>query len=262
MPQVDAQQKMTTARREAIREIKRNIAANGFHIYLVAAGHSPRFCYTIGVKDTLGYEFVFAGGVYYSAADVVRIVKRCVRSPKVTSLDFGALGRFSLQKIHNSWASKLLLGANDFYGVSHVPAVQIVPPRKWMTIDVPNLSLPWSAKTEPVWRWLNNSRTCRVTDKAMAGTNLAALRGDRVTEVARWETDYWELFAGPGPKVKKRDYRVVPLAMLLAADPSLSKAVGLEIGSGLWRDKADVGWHEWRVKSSGSRTVEVAQNDN
>lgn len=69
-----------------------------------------------------------------------------------------------------------------------------------------------------------------------AATDLAALRGDRVTEAARWEEGYWELTAGEGPNVPEDEVRIVPLGTLLAADPSLMPVVSLPVGGGLIRD--------------------------
>ncbi len=37
----------------------------------------------------------------------------------------------------------------------------------------------------------------------------------------RWEKDEWEIFAGAGPDITEPERRVVPLGVLLAADPSL-----------------------------------------
>jgi hypothetical protein len=87
-----------------------------------------------------------------------------------------------------------------------------------------------------------------VPSKSVAGTNLAALRGERITEAMRWEEDEWELYAGAGPDVAKEAMRVVPLGTLLAADMSLEAVVSLRIGEGLWRD-ADSAWHSWITKS-------------
>jgi hypothetical protein len=86
-----------------------------------------------------------------------------------------------------------------------------------------------------------------VPENATATTNLPALRGDRITEVMRWEEGEWEIFAGAGPDVPKAELRVVPLATLLAADGSLVRALSLEVGTGVWRD-ADSDWHPWRQK--------------
>ena len=65
-----------------------------------------------------------------------------------------------------------------------------------------------------------------------------------MTEVMRWEEDEWEIFAGAGPDATEDEKRVVPLGILLSADPSLLPAVDLPVGTGLWRD-AQSEWHPW-----------------
>lgn len=78
-------------------------------------------------------------------------------------------------------------------------------------------------------------------------TDVAALRGDRITEACRWEENEWELFAGAGPDVAKEEMRVVSLGTLLAADSSLEAVLTLTVGTGLWRD-AISDWHPWIPK--------------
>jgi len=71
------------------------------------------------------------------------------------------------------------------------------------------------------------------------------LRGERVTEAARWESDQWELFAGPGPDVTPDQVRMVPLATLLAIDATLQPVVQLDVGRALWRDDQGGDWQAW-----------------
>jgi hypothetical protein len=57
---------MTPARAKALEQIKHNIEKSGFHVYIVmGAGPTPRFAYTIGLRESLGAELVLAGGLYY-----------------------------------------------------------------------------------------------------------------------------------------------------------------------------------------------------
>jgi hypothetical protein len=92
---------------------------------------------------------------------------------------------------------------------------------------------------------MRESWTYPVRKDSTAITDLAALRGERITEACRWEEDEWELFAGAGPDVGKDETRVVALGMLLAVDPSLDPVVGLTIGTGMWRDDELSEWHAW-----------------
>jgi len=164
-------------------------------------------------------------------------------------------GLFTLRKADASWTTALILGAFDYYQKRDIPALQIVPDQAYRTVDVPDMSVPWGATTAPAWRWLHESWTYPVPRDSTAATNLAALRGDRITEVMRWEEDAWEIFAGAGPDVTEEQMRVVPLGTLLGTDESLVAGVHLAIGEGLWRD-AEPGseWHPWHKREDATES--------
>ena len=103
----------------------------------------------------------------------------------------------------------------------------------------------WSASGAPVWQWKHVPWSFSAPRSSTAATNLAALRGERVTEAARWEEDQWELFAGEGPEVLEDEVRLVPLGTLLGADPSLLAVTSLPIGGALIRDPDEGEWEPW-----------------
>ncbi len=255
---------MKPERARAFELIKRNIEKSGFHIYLIAGGGcQPRFAYTIGLRKSLGAELVLAGALYYGKKDEVFEIVHAVRKQLVTGIKgklgptwrstfvVPRLGSFTLRKAHSSWVSKLLLGAVDYYGTKDIEAYQIVPEEKHQTIDVPNMAKECSPTGEPVWKWLQDKTwPDSIPRGSEAMTDLAALRGAPVTEACRWENNYWELFAGDGPDVSKAEARLVPLACLLAADPSLAPVVDLAIGEGLWRDGEGGEWNRWERKET------------
>jgi len=237
-------------RDEAFELIQSNIDRYGHHIYLVApSGPLPRWAYTIGLDK--GGDLVLAGASAFLADDVERIINECAKqldaSPdwSKVEVDIPDLGAFQLRQVEASWIKSLLLGATDFYGRDSIQALQIVPDKQHWTIDVPDLSKAWDASLEPVWQWLHNPWMFDVLPRSTATTNLAALRGERVTEAARWEEDQWELFAGAGPDVPKGDLRVVPLGTLLAADMSIVAVAQLHVGGALWRDQEGGQWEKW-----------------
>ena len=128
--------------------------------------------------------------------------------------------------------------------MSVLPTFQIVPDEAHRTIDVPNMQESWDPARTPIWRWLTDAWDYPVPRKSTGVTNLAALRGARITEVMRWEEDEWELFSGAGPDVPKEDMRVVPLGTLIEADQSLLPILNLKTGAGCWRDDATE-WTPW-----------------
>jgi len=161
-------------------------------------------------------------------------------------------GVFSLRKIDMSWAKTLMLGVFDYYNVKTIEAHQILPDEAHWTIEIPDLSRPWSPELAPAWRWSYEPWTYPIPRDSVAVTNLDALRGKRITEVMRWEQDEWEMFAGAGPDVTEQERRVVPLGILLASDNSLGPVVNLQIGSGLWRDDVSE-WHPWGTSQGVKR---------
>jgi Domain of unknown function (DUF4262) len=237
-------------RKAALDEIRLNIAQHGFHIYVVTGGGDPLYGYTIGLSQSLGVELVFAGAYFYGLDDVPKIIGSIVADLKppvaweAGKINRASWGLFSFSKVHMSWATTLMLGALDFYQVKEIQAFQIVPEATHWTLDIPDLSEPWSPTKAPAWRWLHEEWAYPVPSKSVAITNLGALRGERITEVMRWEEDEWEIFAGVGPDVPQEERRVVPLGVLLAADESLLPAVNLPIGAGFWRDSVSE-WHPW-----------------
>jgi hypothetical protein len=193
---------------------------------------------------------LLAGAYFYSLDEVPKIIDGVaakLSAPvewKTQKIELVPLGVFNFRKVHNSWATMLMLGALDFYQTQEIHAFQIEPEEAHQTLDIPDLSKPWNPIEEPAWRWMQENWTYPVSPKSVAITNLDALRGERITEVMRWEEDEWEMFAGSGPDVPQQLRRVVPLGVLLGTDTSLIPAVNLRIGRGFWRDAASE-WHPW-----------------
>ena len=240
-------------RKKALEDIRENIARHGLHVYMVISDVTPRFAYTIGLSESVGVELIFAGAVFYMKDEVLQIIEAIASELKTSherrTFEVSGLGSFSLRQVHASWAGEFILGAFDYYQKRDIQTLQIVPDEVHWTLDVPDMSAPWSATGAPVWRWLREPWTFAVPKESTAVTDLAALQGEPVTEAARWENDYWELFAGCGPDVPKDEKRVVALGTLLAADPSLAAVLSLQLGEGLWRDGHSE-WHPWGKKPS------------
>lgn len=239
----------------ALENIRRNIEKYGHHIYFVSGGATPSYAYTIGLNRSVGFELILAGASFYSYEEGLLIINelaaRLVANMNLEGLIFiiDPHGAFSLRSVDDSWSRELILGAFDFYSDKSIRAVQIVADKVHSTIDVPDLSTPWTIESQPVWKWLYVPWDRSIPDNSVAVTNLPALQGARITEATRWEDDEWELFAGGGPDVPENEFRTVPLATLLAVDQSLDVVTDLKIGEGVWRDEE----HEWQSwERSGS----------
>ena len=243
---------MTSKNREVIlNSIRANIVNEGKHVYSIIGGASPRFIYTIGLSNSCKYELIIAGSSYYStneAKDIINLIDAELqlgtdwRTVRMFSAKYGS---FSLKEVDTSWVEKMLLGAIDYYNSKNIMALQIIPDEKHWTIDIPNLSKPWSASNEPIWQWLDSKWPFTVPENSIAITNLNALKGNLITEVMRWQDGEWEIFSGSGPDTPENDIREVPLGTILASDQSLLKAVELKIGKGFWRNESDLEWNSW-----------------
>jgi hypothetical protein len=213
----------------------------------------PRYAYTIGLQGTVGFELIIPGASYYTGKQVHHIANAfgaALREDSaLSSLEISPIGSFALRFAHDSWVRPLALGMLDFYGVDTVLAAQIVPDEEHLTIDVPDMAREWNPSQEPVWQWLGQPWGYPVSPRSVTTTNLAALQGSPITELARWEDTEWEMFAGPGPDVAPSDVRVVPLGTLIGNDRSLTVALEAGIGNGYWRESAGSDWHEWRRRS-------------
>jgi len=247
---------MDPKRERALELIKTNIERSGFHIYLVGGGQSPRFAYTIGLRDSLGAELVLCGALYFDKQQILHMlhsVREQLANGRSSARDTAwasviavdGLGSFVLRRAHPTWSRGLLLGAMDYYRVRDIDAYQLVPDDEHRTIDVPDMTKEWTATSEPMWRWHHDDWEHPVPSGSSAMTNLAVLRGAKVTEAFRWEADYWEMFAGDGSEVREEDARIVPLGSLVAADPSLIPVVELPVGAGLMRDSETGEWTPW-----------------
>jgi hypothetical protein len=241
----------SNTRRDIIDGIRSHIKSHGYHVTVVQGGPVPRFAYTIGLHDKVGFELVFAGGAFYTFDEILRLINEVARltilrnQVNSTSLVVNQLGSMSLREVEPSWGSKILLGALDYYGVEHINALQINPDSEHWTMDIPNMSASWSPASHQIWKWLEVAWRYPVSPKSKAITNLDALRGQPITEVARWEDSEWELFAGAGPDVDKADIRVVPLGTMLGHDATLECVIELAVGDGLWREGGGEAWHLW-----------------
>lgn len=237
---------------QEIDRIRHNIALYGFHSYTVAGGDPcPRYSYTIGLAEKVGFELLLAGAIEFLVDDVKAILKELAQA--VTSgwrseapRNIGVLGEFRLREVHHSWSSKLMTGAHHFYKTANITTMQIVPDELHWTVDIPNLEKRFDPKSEPIWQWLHTGWCYPVSESSLAVTNLAALKGAAITEAARWEIDQWELFAGAGPDVDPSDVRVVPLGTMLGADATLAPIVQLSVGSAIWRLSKGADWQKWK----------------
>jgi len=231
---------------EFLEIIRKNIEKNGYHITLVNGGQNPNFSYSIGLAERFGFELIIAGG-FKSIKDnefIFGHIYQKLKSGSTVNSQFSLSDNdlFYLGTVDSSWCEKLMLGVYDYYSVDEIKAYQIIPIER--TLDTPLMSdaiIP----NDPVWKWLDMKWNIDAPKNSYVITDLNALKGKTITEVAKWEDHVWEMFSGPGPDVEKEDIRIVPLGTILGIDATLKPIVNLIVGQGLWRDNKDSSWHDW-----------------
>ena len=232
--------------KEFLDIIRKNIDKNGYHVTLVNGGQNPDFSYTIGLTERFGFELVIAGG--FSSINenefIFDHIYQKLQSASTVNSQFSLSDNdgFYLGIVDSSWCEKLMLGVYDYYSVDQITGYQIIS--KDRTLDTPLMSeavIP----NDPLWKWLYMDWNVDAPKNSYVITDLDALKGKTITEVAKWEDHVWEMFSGPGPDVKKEDIRTVPLGTILGIDATLKPIVNLTVGQGLWRDNKDSGWQDW-----------------
>lgn len=230
-------------------KIHSNIQKLGIHITSVKQGVLPRFTYSIGLKEKLGYELIFAGGYYFNYEEIIEIIKS-ISSSKLIEFDNSEIsiakyGKFNFLEVDYTWSSELCLGVYDYYNDEEVLVKQIIPQTDFMTFDIPNLSKSKFIVNQPIWNWVEENWEYNVSKESIVITNLKALRGEPITEIMRWETNEWEMFAGSGEEELKSNIRILPLASVLAFDKTLLESINLKVGKGMWRDSYESDWNDW-----------------
>jgi hypothetical protein len=127
-----------------------------------------------------------------------------------------------------------------------IAAKQVVPDGAHWTIDVPDASVAWNPRSEPVWKCMHEPWSLPFSPECMATTDLAALRGGRITEACRRAEQHWELFTGTSMDIVNESKRDVSLATLLMADASLLPVTTVDVGTRLRRSTPDAPWASWQ----------------
>jgi len=220
------------------------MAMDGSLTQLVQAGRVPRYIYRHGGEGG-GARTILAGASFLSAEQALQLEELAasqLASPEASSGGAAPLvdaaRRFELRPVDPSWVELLVPEARRGQFVQVVPLDDV-------TIDVPDMSVPFDAAAAGPWRWLADDWTYDAPVLSKVAANLAALRGETVTEVSRWETDYFEAFAGSGPDTPRDEVRFVAVSTLVGYDMSLASVADLPVGTSVWRASAQDDWHAW-----------------
>ncbi|WP_168202448.1 DUF4262 domain-containing protein [Pedobacter sp. KBS0701] len=232
--------------KEFLDIIKANIKKHGYHLTLVTGGQHPRFSYSIGLTEKLGFELIMAGGFdsVNNNEMIFDYIVNELQSGFAVDSEFllPDASTFQLNKVDPSWAEKMMLGVYDYYDKTEIVAFQIFPVNR--TLDIPLMS-ELMVSNDPLWKWLDIDWNVKAPKNSYVVTDFDALKGKPIVELMRWEEQKWEMFSKPGPDVTEEEIRIVPLGTILGIDNTLEPVVNLVIGEGLWRENKDSGWQKW-----------------
>ncbi|KFF13760.1 DUF4262 domain-containing protein [Flavobacterium hydatis] len=224
----------------------------GYHVTTVAGKSAlPRYSYSIGLEDTVGFELVFAGGEIFNLKEVSEIIKNIIEKLKIDSdwenktFRLEDLKSYTLSKVNESWISLMLDGIVDYYKGKKIIVLQIIPDQKNKTLDVPDMSIEFNAERNKIWQWLINEWTYPIAEGTLVFTNTEALFGEKITELMRWEEDEWEMFTENSDEIDKANIKIVPFGVLLGIDATLIEALNVKVGKGLWREDDSLEWNAW-----------------
>lgn len=228
-------------RQKMLTLIRRNIQTHGRHIYSVIGGESPQFLYTIGLYEKSGVELVFAGGALFEKRSIASLLNRAAaivetgQRPSDLRMHDDDIGPVRLIKTHQSWVSRLLLGALDYYDIPNLPVWQMIPEDdERYSFDIPNTAKSFDVNSHPVWRWFDQACPQEIPKNSIAVSDLDVMLGYAATEITRRTNLEWEVYSAGQPDCEALTYRV-PLITLLAFDDTLLPAVDIPIGQGLVR---------------------------
>jgi hypothetical protein len=240
-------------KKRMLEQIRKNIETNGFHIYEILPGPCPRYIYTIGLYEKIGFELILAGASYIddeNAIELLQLIGAELLKAKSKRRFSKKLGRqsieFELTHVDPTWGEKLVLGAADYYKTPTIKAMSLVIGEKYQTIDCADLSEPFDKKATSPWKWLSTKWPFPIPQESVAITNLDALFGKQLTEIACWENDTWAIFSGAGEKQPPSSIREVPMGTFLGIDPSLEFITCMKVEDGYWRNRRETEWQVWR----------------
>lgn len=235
------------------RIIARNINSHGYHVYDVMGAPLPPWSYSVGLNKRLGFELIFAGGLFFSVVERAEIFDRCVARllQSANKKIDDEKGRFTLVRVAGGWPDVMFTGAIEFLG--HRPDFfQIFPDEDTWTLDVPNMSKPWREENFPAWKWFHCSWNYSVSSRSHVLMDTDLLGGIARAEVmCRFGGDYWEVYSRQPDEIADMYKRLVPLGMLFAIEDTLGDlAVNLKIGEAVERLHGETSWVTWIGKVS------------
>ncbi|MBB3696464.1 DUF4262 domain-containing protein [Flammeovirga yaeyamensis] len=238
-------------RSEFLNLITNNIKKYGLHLTSVIESTEPAYIYSIGLNEKFGFEIIFAGGAYFDKEQKSQIINEIVKALDKDLTNMNSVinthnfGKFKLREAKFSWSKELTLGVFDYYNSNDIKVYQLIPEEKHFTIDIPDMSKERGDNIQLAWQWLTEEWNLPIPKDSKVTTNLEVLKGDPVTEIMKWEENYWEMFSIAADDIKDENIRIVPIGVILGNDVTIENAFALSEKSGIWRDSIHSNWNIW-----------------
>lgn len=136
----------------------------------------------------------------------------------------------------------MLFGLDDYYDGASKQVLQIVPDKKHFSIDIPDMSVRFSEKREPIWQWLVVDWQFPFPDDSVVVTDMDAMRGKPILEVLRVGETEWQMFHDIRDSYDDEDVQIIPLGTLIAHDPTLLATMNITIDECMSRESEDDDW--------------------
>lgn len=202
-----------------------DINAFSHSITTVTQGFCPRFSYTVGAFEHLGYEIVFAGGCLLLSDEIPAVFSSVMEDNEDKRLSLWArFGKIKLRDAHPSWAPVMALNA-----IRQYPGRTIKLKQAYFsdirTIDDPDMTKPYNDPINGSWKYLKEAWPYCLAESASALLDLDALKGKDLKVASRYEDDYWEILSNNS---FDENSRIIPISVILEYWPSFHFIINMD----------------------------------
>lgn len=181
----------------SLETVRRNIENNGYHICTVLQGVCPRFSYSIGLHQKLGYELVVAGLCSVDAIHIPDLISSAIDGKHYLNQEEDSNHLIELKDANPSWASVLARWAVSYYQKDDIKLKQIIP-EGIFTIDTPDMSSSYKNVANGSWRYLVEPWPYPISAESEAYCDSGIIAGQDILSISRYEEGYWEISSGFG----------------------------------------------------------------
>jgi len=212
-----------------IHEISDVIKNKGYYICSVFQEACPRFSYTIGLYQTLGYELVVAGLCLIDVNDVPNLIKCAVNGEEYIESLSGSTLPVELRDADSTWATAMARWAVRYYNSENIRLKQILVGDN-LTIDTPNMRYSYNDIINNPWQYLVEDWPYPVPENSQAYCDSGIISGEKILSISRYEDDYWEISSGIGFDSRAK---ILPIAVIMEKFGLDTEIISMENGTAI-----------------------------